>query len=102
MVHHNVTMARPFNAPDVYRAIGHPIRRRVLDLLQSRERSQSELLAEFKIAASTLSEHLRTLRVAGLVDSRDEGVQRIYRITSKRLVEVHAWAGRFNRGPAGQ
>ena len=90
-------MARPFNAPDVYRAVAHPVRRRVLELLQTRERSPAELWAEFNIAMPTLSQHLKVLRMAELVTTTDRGKYRFYRLAAKRLADIHTWSGRFAR-----
>lgn len=52
----------------VARALGHPVRLKVLRLLLARgPLSGAEIVAAFDLAQSTLSEHLRLLKEAGLV-----------------------------------
>jgi ArsR family transcriptional regulator len=50
------------------KALGHPVRVRLLRLLASRDsRTCCHLVDELPLAQSTVSEHLRILRAAGLV-----------------------------------
>ena len=56
------------------KAAGHPARVRILRLLSRREaRVCSEIVGELPLAQSTVSEHLRILKEAGLIRSREEG-----------------------------
>lgn len=55
---------------DLFKALGHPVRVRVLELLAEGERSMGELAAESGIELSHLSQHVSVLRRAGVVDSR--------------------------------
>ena len=56
------------------KALGHPIRVRIIRLLASRDtRMCSHLVDELPLAQSTVSEHLRILRAAGLVRTSDAG-----------------------------
>jgi len=53
------------------KALGHPARVRILRLLSDRDTCVTrELAPELELAASTVSEHLRILREAGLVQTR--------------------------------
>ena len=59
------------------KAIGHPIRVRILRMLARKEaRMCSHIVDELPLAQSTVSEHLRILRSAGLVQAtrRDRGL----------------------------
>ncbi len=58
---------------DLFKALAHPARIRILELLVERERPVSELLAEIDVEASSLSQHLAVLKRTGLVDSRRTG-----------------------------
>ncbi|MEX0665163.1 MAG: metalloregulator ArsR/SmtB family transcription factor [Acidimicrobiia bacterium] len=49
------------------KALGHPARVRMLRLLAARTCVTGDLVAEFTLAQSTVSGHLRMLREAGLV-----------------------------------
>ena len=55
---------------ELFKALGHPVRVRVLELLAEGERSMGELAAESGIELSHLSQHVSLLRRAGIVDSR--------------------------------
>ena len=58
---------------ELFRTMGHPVRVRVLELLQERPRAVHELLAEIDVEPSNLSQQLGVLRRAGLVASSREG-----------------------------
>lgn len=58
---------------EVFRALGDPTRREVLRLLRREDMSAGEIADRFPQARSTLSEHLRTLRDAGLVVTERQG-----------------------------
>jgi len=55
---------------ELFKALGHPVRVRVLELLAEGERSMGELAAASGIELSHLSQHVGVLRRAGVVDSR--------------------------------
>jgi ArsR family transcriptional regulator len=56
------------------KAIGHPSRVRILRMLAPKEaRTCSLIVDEFPLAQSTVSEHLRILRCAGLVQANENG-----------------------------
>ena len=56
------------------KAIAHPTRVRILRLLAHREaRMCSHIVDELPLAQSTVSEHLRILRAAGLVQANESG-----------------------------
>lgn len=63
---------------DFFRALGHPARIRVLELLSERPTAVHELLAGIEIEASNLSQQLSVLRRAGLVTQRREGGEVTY------------------------
>jgi ArsR family transcriptional regulator len=56
------------------KAIGHPARVRILRMLSRKEaRVCSQIVGELPLAQSTVSEHLRILKEAGLITSREDG-----------------------------
>ncbi len=57
----------------MFRALRDPTRRAILRLLRARDMSAGEIADRFPQARSTLSEHLRTLRDAGLVVTERQG-----------------------------
>ena len=80
---------------DVFEALADGTRRQIVDLLHGREMAVAELCGQFEISQPAVSRHLRLLKGAGLVASRAQGQQRIYRLTPEPLAEVQAWLHRY-------
>ena len=77
---------------DLFRALAHPARIRVLEVLADGERSVGELQPLVGIEASHLSQQLGVLRRAGLVSTRKAGSSVFYAIRDPELVSVLASA----------
>ncbi|NDL57910.1 metalloregulator ArsR/SmtB family transcription factor [Phytoactinopolyspora mesophila] len=78
----------------VFEALADPVRRRLLELVAERERPAGELAGEFAVSRPAISRHLRVLSEAGLVSSRSQAQQRIYRLETAPLDEASAWIER--------
>jgi DNA-binding transcriptional ArsR family regulator len=91
------------SADTMFKAIAHPIRREIIALLSSSDRSVKELTAQFKITQPAISQHLRELRDAKLVASERVGMERQYRLTGAPLQAVFEWSSQYRRffDPAG-
>jgi DNA-binding transcriptional ArsR family regulator len=72
-------------------AIADPTRRRIVELLATRDRTAGELVDEFDLSAPAISQHLNVLREAGLVTTRAEGQSRIQALNPAGLDELDAW-----------
>lgn len=90
-------MARSTATADAFHAVAEPRRRQILDALSGGERPVNDLVRRLGVAQPIVSKHLRVLREAGLVDVRDQGRQRIYRINGRSLKPVHDWVRRYER-----
>ncbi|MFC3744108.1 ArsR/SmtB family transcription factor [Paractinoplanes deccanensis] len=78
---------------EMFRVLGHPVRIRVLELLQDGPRPVRDLLAEIDVEASGLSQHLAVLRRAGVVVTfRDNGLV-MYALSTTAVADLLA-AGR--------
>lgn len=76
------------------KAIGHPARVRILRMLSRREaRVCSQIVDELPLAQSTVSEHLRILKDAGLVRSSESGPRVGYCIDFDGLRRLKALVG---------
>ena len=82
---------------DVFQAIAHPTRRRLLDELAAGEASVSRLASPFDMSRPAVSQHLRILREAKLVSERRVGRERLYRLEPEPLREVNDWLARYER-----
>jgi ArsR family transcriptional regulator, arsenate/arsenite/antimonite-responsive transcriptional repressor len=73
------------------KAIAHPARIAILRLLAHRETcATGDVVAEFPLAQSTVSEHLRILREAGLVQGEIEGPRTRYCVNATGLAALRA------------
>ena len=90
-------MARAATTADAFNAVAEPRRREILDLLAKRERPVNELVELLGVAQPQVSKHLRVLRAVGLVEVRDHGRQRMYRLNGEPLKPIHEWVRNYER-----
>lgn len=64
----------------IIKAMAHPVRLIVIEFLKNRERSFSEIFDLFQLDKSTVSKHLLVLKEAGIVSSRKDGLDMIYKL----------------------
>lgn len=91
------SMARAAATADAFHAVAEPRRREILDLLARGERPVNDLVRRLGVAQPLVSKHLRVLRQVGLVDVRDEGRRRIYRLDGRSLKPIHDWVAGYER-----
>jgi DNA-binding transcriptional ArsR family regulator len=78
---------------DKFYALAEPTRRKIIELLASRGAlSATEICEQFTISPQAISQHLKVLREAGLVQVEKRAQQRIYRINPQAMVELEDWA----------
>jgi DNA-binding transcriptional ArsR family regulator len=80
---------------ELFRTLGHPVRIRVLELLQDGPKPVRELLNEIDVEASNLSQQLAVLRRAGLVASSREGALVVYALSTTDVADLLAAARRI-------
>lgn len=90
-------MARAATTTDAFNAIAEPRRRQILDVLADGQRPVNDLVALLGLAQPQVSKHLRVLREVGLVDVRQEGRQRMYRLNGRPLKTIHDWVKDYER-----
>jgi DNA-binding transcriptional ArsR family regulator len=90
-------MPRAATTADVFNAVAEPRRREILDVLSSGERPVNDLVQALGIAQPQVSKHLRVLRLVGVVDVRDDGRQRLYRVNGRALKPIHDWVQAYER-----
>lgn len=74
---------------DVLRALANPVRLRIVQLLaERRECIVGDLVAELPVGQSTVSEHLKVLRDAGVVQGTVDGPNRCYCLNAGTLRAV--------------
>jgi DNA-binding transcriptional ArsR family regulator len=87
---------------DVFRAVGDPTRRALVERLSRGDASVGELAAPFRMTRAAVSQHLRVLEEAGLVRTRRRGRLAVCTLRRAPLARVAAWARRASRRPVGR
>src|SRR3954470_20491763 len=90
-------MARAATTTDAFNAVAEPRRRQILDVLAAGERPVNDLVMLLDLAQPQVSKHLRVLKEVGLVEVRDEGRQRMYRVNGIPLKQIHDWVSNYER-----
>jgi len=70
---------------DQFAALSHPLRQKILDALQSAPSTVRELTDRFDTSQPVMSQHLKVLRDAGLVNATPQGTSRLYRIEEAQI-----------------
>jgi len=78
-----------------FAALADPTRRAVFERLAAGPRSVGELAKGLPVSRPAVSQHLKVLREARLVDDRADGARRVYSIDPAGLGVVRAWLDQF-------
>ncbi len=77
-------------------AVVEPRRREILLLVQHGELAAGAIAGHFPdVSRPAISQHLRVLRDAGLVDERRDGTRRLYRVRSEGFGELRSFLEQF-------
>ncbi len=78
-------------------ALADPTRRRIVEMLAGGALTSGEIAGGFRISAPAISQHLKTLRRAGLVRVRVDAQRRIYELDPRGVDEISEWVMRIRR-----
>jgi DNA-binding transcriptional ArsR family regulator len=73
---------------DVFRALAHPTRMAIVELLREEELSVTEILVRLKLEQANVSQHLAILRSKRIATSRRERNQVFYSLRDPMLVKI--------------
>ena len=76
-------------------ALADPTRRRLFERLRTGPASVRELAANFPVSRPAVSQHLKALKLAGLVIDRPDGTRRVYSIDPDGVGELRRWLDQF-------
>lgn len=76
-------------------ALADPTRRRVFELVAERPSPVGELAEQLPVSRPAVSQHLKVLRLAGLVEERRVGTRHVYRLDPSGLEAVRAYFDAF-------
>ncbi|MEV7908080.1 ArsR/SmtB family transcription factor [Streptomyces anulatus] len=80
---------------EFFRTLGHPLRIRVLELLQRGPLPVRDLLVALDIEASNLSQQLAVLRRAGIVNATRDGATVVYALSTPDVADLMVAARRI-------
>lgn len=95
LLKYNHSMSRQKATSDVFLAVADPTRRAILDLLLQGEQPVGEIASRFEFTLSAVSQHMKVLREAGLVEVKQTGRERRYRLHAAPLRGVYTWASHY-------
>lgn len=75
--------------------LGDATRRTIFERLKAGPLSVGELAEGLPVSRPAVSQHLRVLKDAGLVNDRKEGTRRLYRVDPGGLAELRAYFDSF-------
>jgi DNA-binding transcriptional ArsR family regulator len=73
---------------ELLRALGAPVRLAIVDLLAPAPRCVHELVDALAIPQPLVSQHLKTLRAAGLVSTERRGREVLYRLADEHVAHI--------------
>jgi DNA-binding transcriptional ArsR family regulator len=90
-------MARAATTTDAFNAVAEPRRRQIVDVLAHGEQAVGELVTQLGLPQPQVSKHLRVLREVGVVDVREDGRRRLYRLDGRALKPIHDWVSEYEQ-----
>jgi DNA-binding transcriptional ArsR family regulator len=76
---------------EIFRVLADPTRREILRLLRDGQQTVGAIASNFPTSRPAISKHLRLLRSAGLVVTREHGTARLCGLNAKPLRAVDDW-----------
>src|SRR5712691_10758351 len=77
---------------DMFVALADPTRRNILELLATNgELSATAIYEQFSVSPQAISQHLKVLREANLVEMEKRAQKRVYRLNPQTLSQFEAW-----------
>ncbi|MGH9224196.1 MAG: ArsR/SmtB family transcription factor [Acidimicrobiales bacterium] len=90
------------NPDAALKALAEPNRRAILTLVSDRPRSVGDIAAHFEITSQAVSQHLRVLRDAGLLDEQREGTRHLFAVRPEGFAAVQEFLADFWNTHLGQ
>ena len=73
---------------DLFKAIAHPTRIRILQLLSDGEHCVCDIFEQLNVEQANTSQHLSLMKKHGVLQSRKEGLRVIYSIKHPEILEI--------------
>ncbi|MGI8702986.1 MAG: ArsR/SmtB family transcription factor [Candidatus Limnocylindrales bacterium] len=83
-------------------ALSDPTRRRVFEQLRAGPMAVGEIARTLPVSRPAVSQHLRVLKVAGLVQDRADGARRLYSLDPHGLTALRSYVEEFWEAALGE
>jgi DNA-binding transcriptional ArsR family regulator len=80
---------------EVFKALAEPQRIAILRLVHERELPAGEIASHFDLTRQAISQHLRLLTNAGLLELRRDGTKRLYRLRQSAFGDLRTFLDAF-------
>ncbi|MBA1141184.1 ArsR/SmtB family transcription factor [Mesorhizobium neociceri] len=80
---------------DAFMAIADPNRRYLLEELRRGPKTVNELASGLPVSRPAVSQHLKVLLDAGLVQAKAEGTRRVYTVSNTGFLKLNIWLDQF-------
>lgn len=87
---------------NTFKALSDPTRRKILDLLKERDLTAGEISDHFNMTKPSISQHLKILKHADLVQEEKKGQYVIYSLNTTVFQEIISWAWNFAKYQEGK
>jgi ArsR family transcriptional regulator len=84
----SIEQERIERAAEVLKTVAHPARLRIVELLEHRERTVTEIKDLLGLTQPLTSQHLTQMRTRGVLRTRRDGAQVYYSIANPDVVKV--------------
>jgi len=75
-------------AAQILKCVAHPLRLRIIELLESREMAVSEIQEHLGVSQSLTSQQLSQMKARGILKSRKNGKQVYYSVGKPEVIQV--------------
>jgi DNA-binding transcriptional ArsR family regulator len=82
---------------ETFAALAEPNRYRIVELLRTGPRHVNDIGERLQLTQPQVSKHLRSLKIAGLVEMQPFAQQRFYELRPQRLREMHDWLEKYRQ-----
>jgi ArsR family transcriptional regulator len=73
---------------EVFKALGDPTRLKILDIVRHEEKCICDIIPKTGKSQPNVSQHLKVLRIAGLIKERKDGTRIMISISNRSIYDV--------------
>jgi DNA-binding transcriptional ArsR family regulator len=80
---------------NAFAALADPTRRKIFERLARRPTAVGDLASGLPVSRPAVSQHLKVLKEAGLVEEERDGTRRLYRVDTRGIAAMQKYLDRF-------